>query len=154
MTTDYARSVGGERAYAPKPFNQGKKFSIVGAISRIGIVAMMYIEYAFNTDSFVSFVEEFLLEKVKRGYYVILDNVRFHKCNRVKELIESKGAHVVFLPPYSPDLSPIEKLWSKAKEIIKRLMPRSKAEFHDALCAALDEINSEDCEEWFDACGY
>lgn len=154
MTSSYARSMGGERAYGPKPCNKGKNISIIGAINRIGIVAMMYLEHAVNADSFISFVEKLLLDKVKRGYYVILDNVRFHKDKKVRELIESKGAHVVFLPPYSPDLSPIEKMWSKIKEIMKRLMPRSKAEFHNALCAGLSEVTSEDCESWFEDCGY
>ena len=83
-----------------------------------------------------------------------MDNARVHKSDAIVNLIESVGAKVVFLPPYSPDLSPIEKMWSKVKEILKRLMPRTKADFHDALAIALDSVNGEDCEEWFDACGY
>jgi len=70
------------------------------------------------------------------------------------DLIERTGAKVVFLPPYSPDLSPIEKMWSKIKEILKRKKPRSKAEFHDALLEAITSVNEGDFEEWYEACGY
>ncbi len=92
--------------------------------------------------------------KLRSGMYVILDNVGFHKSEEIIKSIESFGAKVVFLPPYSPDLSPIKKMWSKVKEILKKLMPRSKAQFHDALGKALISVTAEDCEEWFDACGY
>jgi transposase len=67
-------------------------------------------------------------------------------------LIESAGAKVVFLPLYSPDLSPIEKIWSKIKDILKRKKPRKKAEFHEALLYAITSVNDEDFEEWYDAC--
>lgn len=154
MVTDYSRAIGGDRAKAPKPFVVGEKFSIIGAISMIGIVAVMYVELAVNRDIFLSYVEQLLLPKLKSGQYVILDNARIHKSDEIVNLIEGVGAKVVFLPPYSPDLSPIEKMWSKVKEILKRLMPRTKADFHDALAMALDSVNDEDCEEWFDACGY
>lgn len=154
MATSYSRSIGGERAYAPRPCNQGRNISMIGAMKRAGLTAMMYLECAVNADSFVAFIEQVLLPDIKRGYYIVMDNVRFHKDKRVKALIESKGAKLVFLPPYSPDLSPIEKMWSKLKENMKRLMPRTKPEFHYALCDSMSKINPEDCEEWFESCGY
>lgn len=154
MSTEYSRAVGGDRATAPRPFNKGKQFSIIGAISMAGIVAMMYVELAVNADIFLGYIEQSLLPNLKPGQYVVMDNARVHKSDAIENLIESVGAKVVFLPPYSPDLSPIEKMWSKVKEIIKRLMPRTKADFHDSLAKALDSVNEEDCEEWFDACGY
>lgn len=154
MATDYSRAVGGDRAKAPKPFIIGEKFSIIGAISMIGIVSMMYVELAVNADIFLGYIEKLLLPKLKPGQYVIMDNARIHKSNAIVNLVESVGAKIVFLPPYSPDLSPIEKMWSKVKDIVKRLMPRTKADFHDALAKALDSVSEEDCEEWFDSCGY
>jgi transposase len=154
MVTDYSRAVGGDRATAPKPFDKGEQFSIIGAISMIGIVAMMYVERAVNADIFLGYIEQSLLPNIKPGQYVVMDNARVHKSEAIANMIESVGAKVVFLPPYSPDLSPIEKMWSKVKEILKRLMPRTKADFHDALGKALCSVNEEDCEEWFDACGY
>lgn len=154
MATDYSRAVGGNRANAPKPFVTGEKFSIVGAISMIGIVAIMYIELAINKDIFLGYIEKLLLPQLKSGQYVILDNARIHKSEEIVNVIEGAGAKVVFLPPYSPDLSPIEKMWSKVKEILKKMMPRTKADFHNALATALDLVNEQDCEEWFDSCGY
>lgn len=154
MVTNYSRAEGGDRASAPKPFIVGERFSIIGAISMIGIVAMMYVELAVNADIFISYIEQLLLPKLKPGQYVIMDNARIHKSHTIVDLIESVGAKVVFLPPYSPDLSPIEKMWSKVKDVLKRLIPRTKADFHEALAIALDSVNEDDCWEWFDACGY
>lgn len=147
MVTDYARAEGGNRAKSPKPFDVGEKFSIIGAVSLSGIVGMMYIESSVDGDAFVTYIEKFLIPKLRKGNFVILDNVRFHKKAEIKELIENVGAKVVFLPPYSPDLSPIEKMWSKLK-------PRTNADFHAALSEALFSVNEEDFEEWFEECGY
>ena len=154
MTTDYSRALGGARAKSSKPFKTDEKFSIIGAISMFGIVAITYLKLAVNTDAFMAYIKNFLLHKIKPGQYVILDNVKFHKNKEIISIIEGKGAKVVFLPPYSPDLSPIEKMWSKIKAILKRLKPRNNAEFHDALTEAALDVTISDCEGWFDACGY
>ncbi len=154
MTSDYARVEGGQRAKMPKPFDTGEQFSIIGAICLSGIVAMMYIASSVNGSVFKTYIEKLLIPKLRRGQFVIFDNVSFHKSKELIDLIESVGAKVVFLPPYSPDLSPIEKMWSKIKEILKRIRPRSKAEFHESLLEAITAVNDEDFEEWYDACGY
>lgn len=154
MSTDYARAEGGERAVMPKPFDKGKNISIIGAIALTGIVAMMYISSAVDTMIFKTFAEQLLIPKLKRGQFVIFDNVSFHKSQEIIDLIEKTGAKVVFLPPYSPDLSPIEKMWSKMKEILKRKKPRNKSDFHDAILSAITSMNDNDFEEWYDACGY
>ncbi len=154
MTSDYARAEGGERAKMPKPFDTGERFSIIGAICLTGIVAMMYVSSSVNGSIFKTYIEELLIPKLRRGQFVIFDNVNFHKSKELISIIESTGARVVFLPPYSPDLSPIEKMWSKIKEILKRKKPRSKSEFHQALLEAITAVTEEDCEEWYDVCGY
>jgi transposase len=154
MTSDYARSEGGERAKAPKPHTTSSKFSIIGAIGITCVVAAMYVQAAVNTEIFETFVRKFLNPKLSHGKYVVMDNVNFHKSDTIINLIESTGARVVFLPPYSPDLSPIEKMWSKIKEILKRSKPRSNAEFHDSLASAFHEINEEDLYGWYEECGY
>lgn len=154
QASDYARVVGGARAKLPKPHNPGKRYSIIGAISIINIVAIMYIDSAVNGEIFYSFIEQLLLPELKPGKYVVMDNVGFHKQQMVRLLIESTGAKVVFLPPYSPDLSPIEKMWSKIKEILKRLKPRTDAEFHNALFNSLGAVNDDDLEAWYEDCGY
>lgn len=154
MTSDYARSHGGERAKAPKPHISGSKFSIIGAIGTSCIVAVMYVKAAVNLEIFETFVEKFLNPKLSSGKYVVMDNINFHKNDGVIKLIESTGAKVVLLPPYSPDLSPIEKMWSKIKEFLKRSKPRSDAEFHNALANALYDVNEEDLYGWYEECGY
>lgn len=154
MTSDYERSEGGERAKAPKPHIPGSKFSIIGAIGISDIVAAMYVEGAVDLEVFETFVEKFLNPKLEHGKYVVMDNVGFHKNEKIIKLIESTGARVVFLPPYSPDLSPIEKMWSKIKDFLKRSKPRSKAEFHNSLGGALHEIDEGDLHGWYEECGY
>lgn len=154
ITSDYARAEGGARAKAPKPNNPGVKFSIVGAITTFAIIAMSYVENAINGNIFYNFVKSSLLPHLRKGKFVVMDNVSFHKQQNVIKLIESTGARVVFLPPYSPELSPIEKLWSKIKGILKKLKPRSKEEFHDALGYALNEVDANDLEAWYEDCGY
>lgn len=154
MATEYARAEGGARIKAPKPFTTKEKYSIIGAISMMGIVAVSYLKMSVNASAFIAYIKKFLLAKLGPNKYVVLDNVKFHKNQKVISLIESTGAKVVFLPPYSPDLSPIEKMWSKIKEIIKRLKPRNKIDFHNALTDALLSVVQSDCEEWFDCCGY
>ena len=154
MTSDYARAEGGERAKAPKPHCPGKRYSMIGAIAITRIVAMMYIEEAVNGEIFQTFIEKLLLPKIGTGKYVVFDNVGFHKTAAIISLIENTGAKVVFLPPYSPDLSPIEKMWSKIKEILKRKKPRTDAEFHNALSKALSAVDEEDLLGWYEDCGY
>jgi transposase len=154
MTSDYARSEGGSRAKAPKPHVSGSKFSIIGAIGIACVVAAMYVQTAVNTEIFETFVKQLLIPKLVAGKYVVMDNIGFHKSNVIVKLIESTGAKVVFLPPYSPDLSPIEKMWSKVKENLKRSKPRSTAEFHESLSNALYEVNEEDLQGWYEECGY
>jgi transposase len=154
MTNDYARAEGGERAKAAKPHLSGSKFSIIGAIGITCVIAAMYIQAAVNTEIFRTFVEKLLYPKLGIGKYVVMDNIGFHKGDSIIKLIESTGAKVVFLPPYSPDLSPIEKMWSKIKEILKRSKPRSNAEFHNALTIALHEVDEDDLIGWYEECGY
>jgi len=109
------RVEGGRRAKMPKPFDTMKQFSIIGAVSLTEIVVMMYVASAVNGNIFKEYIEQLLVPKLRRGQFLILDNVSFHKSKELIQLIEQTGAKVVFLPPYSPDLSPIEKMWSKIK---------------------------------------
>lgn len=154
MTNEYARGQGGERVKAPKPHISGSRFSIIGAIETTRIVAAMYVKSAVDINIFETFVEKFLNPKLEPGKYVIMDNIGFHTNEKIVKLIESTGAIVVFLPPYSPDLSPIEKMWSKIKDFLKRSKPRSDAEFHNSLANALYEVKEDDLHGWYEECGY
>lgn len=154
MTNDYGRAEGGNRIKASKPGSVGEKFSIIGAISIYGIIAITYGKWATNTECFIEFIKTYLIKKLRKGQIVFLDNVKFHKNAIVRSLIEATGALVVFLPPYSPDLSPIENMWSKLKHYLKKLKPRSAGEFHNALVTSISELDDNDFEEWFEHCGY
>jgi transposase len=154
MTLPYGRSLKGERAYDSCPVSQGKRVSTIGALSTEGLIASMSYEGTLNGDLFLYFLENFLVPQLKSGNVVICDNASAHKVDNVKELIESKGARLVYLPPYSPDLSPIELYWSKFKQFLKKAKARTKENLHQAISNAINTITKEDAKAWFEHCGY
>lgn len=154
MSNPYARAEGGERIKMPIPFEHGPQFSMIGAISVNKVEAALYGEWATNGDIFHTFIENNLLPQLKRKHIVIMDNVKFHLQARIRETIESKGAKVVFLPPYSPDLNPIENMWSKVKNTLRKLAPRTTRSFKKCIKIAFEEITKSDLVEWFKYCGY
>lgn len=151
---EYGRIEGGARLKSSQPAGTWERFSIIGAISIFGIVAITYGKWSTTGQLFISFVKNFLLKNLKKGQIVFIDNANFHKDGLIQKLIESVGAKLIYLPPYSPDLSPIEKMWSKIKHYIKKYSPKSGAEFHNALVNSLSELEDDDFVEWYDACGY
>lgn len=154
MSTDYARAEGGQRVVVKEPKNQGKNISLVAAMGLCGVVAAMYCLGAVDTQIFQQFVTDYLVSNLRPGQIVVMDNVSFHYSSSVRQAIESVGATLVFLPPYSPELSPIENMWSKVKSYLKSKMPKTMEDFHQALGEALNSVTEYDCEGWFDRCGY
>ncbi len=124
------------------------------AIALVGVICAMYGEWATDSVSFVSFVQTMLAPHLRPGHVVIMDNVNFHKNRQVREANERAGARLLFLPPYSSDLSPIELMWSKLKQYLKKKAARTMADFHQALLEALQTLTDYDFEAWFDECGY
>ena len=154
MANDYGRAEGGERLKMPKPMDRGNSYSIIGAIGLSGIIGMLYGEIKVCGAAFLEFIKIELLPKIGTKHVVFLDNASIHKSNSIKEMVESTVAKLVFLPPYSPELSPIENMWSKIKGIIRKLMPRDPGAFHNALVEAISELSDYDFEEWYEHCGY
>lgn len=154
MTEKYARAKGGDRIKMPVPCNRGPQISMIGAISLRGVEAALYGEWATNGEIFLEFVAQCLAPKLRPGMIVIMDNVRFHLQANVIAHIESRGAKVVFLPPYSPDFSPIENMWSKIKNTLRRLMPRTLQAFKKSIKVAFESIREKDLLGWFRHCGY
>ena len=115
MTRDYARAPRGERAFASVPRNAGTVTTMIGALDVAGVRAMMTIEGATDGEVFETFLSRILVPKLRPGDIVILDNVGAHRTPNVRPLIEAAGASVLFLPPYSPDLNPIEQTFAKIK---------------------------------------
>ena len=121
LTRLYARSPRGERAYGKAPRNWGKNVTLIASLSTEGMGAAMSVEGATDGVVFETYVEHFLAPVLEEGQIVVMDNLQVHKSRRVEELIEGAGAEVLFLPPYSPDFSPIEEAFSKVKGILRRV---------------------------------
>jgi transposase len=114
----------------------------------------MVVDGATNKDVFEAYVEQILLPSLKAGDIVILDNLAAHKNQRVRELIKSVGAELWYLPAYSPDLNPIERMWSKIKSILRTLKARTKEALIEAIAQALEMVTASDAKGWFESCGY
>ena len=154
MTPLYSRSLVGERAIGKAPKNQGKNLTVVGAIALDGIRAMMAYEGGTTKQAFLHFVRHALAPALHRGDVVVWDNLKAHYCEGVREAIEAVGAQVVFLPPYSPELNPIEHTWSKLKGLLRREEARTLRTLVLALERSSTEISHDDLIGWFTHCGY
>ena len=154
MSSSYARAEGGKRIVVNEPKNMGKNISIIGAIGITGILSVMYCLSTVNGSGFLSYITDFLVPSLRVGQIVIMDNVNFHSSDAVREAIEAAGCTLVFLPPYSPELNPIENMWSKVKAYLKSKMPKTLSDYHRALAEALSLVTDYDCEGWFGNSGY
>jgi transposase len=154
MTRLHGRAPGGERALDKVPRNYGKNLSTVGAMGLQGIVATMSIEGAFDNLAFNAFIEKMLVSQLKPGQIVFMDNLQVHLSSEVEKLITQAKAQLIFLPSYSPDLNPIEKLWSKVKEFLRAAKARTKRELLNALKKALESVSVDNIRAWFIHCGY
>ena len=154
MTREYARALVGERAPDKVPRNRGTVTSMVGALSLNGIVAMMTIEGGTDADVFLTFVKEILLPEIEPGYTVVLDNAGAHKTTEVLAAFAEAGIAVKFLPPYSPELNPIEMAWAKVKDVLRFLKARTQEALDHAIALAMDFVTPSDAGGWFRHCGY
>jgi len=154
MTREYARSPCGERAHGAVPRNAGTVTTMIGALDITGVRAMMTVEGATDAEVFETFLERVLLRKLKPGDIVVLDNVGAHKTADVRRLIRAAGARLLYLPPYSPDLNPIELCWSKLKALLREFGARTHEALDDAIGRGMDLIDASDASAWFGHCGY
>ena len=154
MTRQYARAPRGERAHGDAPKNWGESISLAAGIRLQGLIAPLVLRGSMTGDAFEAYVEQFVLPSLHPGDVVLWDNLGAHKRTGVRELVESVGATVIFLPPYSPDLNPIELAWSKVKTLLRGHAARSWDQLLDAVVAALSAISTTDIANWFRHCGY
>ena len=151
----YARAPRGERAFGKAPRNWDKNITLIAAMSAEGMAQSMSVEGATDGAAFVeAYVKHFLLPTLKEGQVVVMDNLQAHKSRRVGKLIESAGASVLFLAPYSPDFSPIEEAFSKIKAILGSIEARTQETLVEAIAQALDAVSQGDALGWFSHCGY
>lgn len=136
------------------PRNYGSQTSIISAVGFGGATATMTVEGAVDTTIFNSYVEQILRPTIAAGDVLVLDNLSAHRASCIEEVAAERGATVLWLPPYSPDFSPIELMWSKIKTALRAAKARTREELEQALVAALELITPADCESWFRHCGY
>ena len=127
---------------------------MISSIRMDGSTACMTIEGATDTEVFQAYVREVLCPSLRRGDLVIMDNLGAHKNEQTLALIEQTGAEAVFLPAYSPDLNPIELMWSKVKAFLRSAEARTHDALIQAIAAALASVTPQDAVNWFAVCGY
>lgn len=150
----YARAPKGERAHGKAPRNWGKNVSLICAIEASGVKPSMSVEGAVDSKAFEIYVEHFLVPKLKRGQIVVMDNLSVHKSKRVERLVEGAGCELLFLPPYSPDMNPIEEAFSKVKGILRKAKARTREALVEATGHALEAITPQDIRGFYADCGY
>ncbi len=153
MTRGYARACGGQRVVEGAPQGYWKILTILSALSLRGLLATMTIEEATDGDIFLAYVEQVLCPALRPGDVVVMDNLSAHKVSGVRELIEAAGAELLYLPPYSPDLNPIEKAWAKLKQFLRSLKARTGEALEQAVTQALPCITPDNARAWFRHCG-
>jgi len=149
MTRLYGRCHGGGRVAEATPGGHWKILTILGAMSPRGMVAAMTIEEPTDSAIFLAYVQQVLCPALRPGDLVVMDNLSSHKADRIRESIEAVGAGLLYLPPYSPDLNPIEKAWAKLKQLLRSAKARSKEALDEAITQLLPSITSEDAKAWF-----
>ena len=149
-----SRAPKGERAYGQVPKNRGKNLTLIASMSLYGMGESMCFEGATDARAFEVYVEHFLAPSLTEGQVVVMDNLGAHRPKRIRELIEARGAELVFVPSYSPDLNPIEQAFSKIKNILRKLGARTHEALLEAMEEALCKVTPTDAAGWFDHCGY
>jgi transposase len=154
MTRRYGRAEKGKRAYGKCPYNRGRNVTLIGAIATKGFLAPFTFEGWTNQEAFLTYVREVLTPQLWPGACVVMDNLPAHKATKVRKIIESVEAKVIFLSPYSPDFNPIENCWSKIKEYLRNQESRTHQELDRAIHEALDLVTDDDIIGWFTHCCY
>jgi transposase len=155
MTRLRARAPKGKRAYGKVPRNRGKNTTLIAAITLQGAMgAPMSVEGGTDSAAFEAYVEHFLAPTLREGQVVVLDGLGAHRPKKIRELVEARGADLVFLPSYSPDLNPIEEAFSKVKALVRKEGARLSEALVEAIGRALAAVTAEDAAGWFAHAGY
>ena len=154
MTRSWGRACKGQRIAEATPQGRWEVLTTLGARSLRGIEAVMTVESATDREVFTAYLEQVLCPKLRPGDVVVMDNLSAHKVAGIRELIQAQGAKLIYLPPYSPDLNPIEKAWSKFKQFLRSAKARTKETLEQAVTDALNTITPENALAWFRHSGY
>ena len=154
MTRLRGRSPKGERLVEKVPHGHWKTTTLIAGLCISGIHCSTVVDGAVNGDVFEAFVEQVLVPQLRPGDVVVMDNLSSHKRARTRQLIQAAGATVLFLPPYSPDLNPIEMIFAKLKQLLRSLACRTREALWQTMQAVLDQITAADAANCFRHCGY
>lgn len=154
MTRLRGRAPRGRRLLAKAPHGHWRTTTMISSVRLDGSTACMTIEGATDTAVFQAYVREILGPSLRPGDIVIMDNLGPHKNEQTLALITAAGATARFLPAYSPDLNPIEMMWSKVKALLRASEARTAEQLQRAIAAALGQVRAQDAVGWFAACGY
>ena len=154
LTREYGRSPKGRRVCGECPVSGGKRISTIGGLSAEGIETAVCFEGTLTGNVFLYFIENFLRERLGPGQLVIMDNATAHKVTGAEEAIKKTGAELMYLPPYSPHLNPIEHAWSKIKAYLRKAKARSGESLYQAIAEGLALISDRDAKGWFEHAGY
>lgn len=154
MTRLFGRAPAGERVVGSVPRNYGPNVTMLGALSLQGLQAVMTVNGATDADVFRTYVKQVLGPTLIPGDIVVMDNLQAHKAVGVQQASARRGARLVYLPPYSPDLSPIEPCWSKVKTALRQAKARTRAALDTAIADVMVTVSLTDARGCFKHCGY
>jgi len=154
MTTTHGYAPRGERLVDASPAGHWHTTTFVGALRADGMIAPMVLDGALNGAAFVAYVEQVLVPALRPGDVVVLDNLGSHRVAGVRKAIEGAGARLLYLPPYSPDLNPIENAFAKLKRLLRRAAERTVEGLWAAIGRLLDRFEAAECRNYFRHCGY
>ena len=148
------RAPRGQRCRAPIPYGHWKTVTLVAALTLCGLTAPMVLDGPMNGPAFLAYVEQVLVPTLRPGQIVIMDNLPAHKVKGVRSAIQATGARLWLLPPYSPDLNPIENAFAKLKAILRKAAARTIPSLWDAIRDALPQFTPNECANLLTAAGY
>jgi transposase len=154
LTPLFARAPKGQRAYGSVPRNRGTNTTLLASLSLQGMGEAMILQGAADTLAFEVYIEQVLVPSLSAGQIVVLDNLSIHTSEKVRLALSARGCRLLFLPAYSPDLSPIEEAFSKLKAFLRRMGARTREALEEAIAQALTAITAQDALGWFKYCGY
>jgi len=150
----YGYSPRGQRTFFRIPRNRGTNTTLLSSISLEGMGPSMAMEGSTTKEVFETYIEHFLAPALKSGQIVVMDNLSAYKVERVRKLIEDRGCKLLYLPPYSPDLNPLEEAFSKIKRLLRMIGTRTKEALVEAMGEALEAVGARDAQGFFTHCGY
>lgn len=153
-TRRYGRAPGSRRVAGAVPLQRGRALTLIGALGVCGLKAVQVLDGALNQRSFAWYIGRVLGPQLRRGDVLVLDNLPVHKLGGLQQELARRGVEVLFLPPYSPDFTPVEQAWSKLKTKLRHAQARTQEALEQAIAAALNWITSQDAKAWFNHCGY